>query len=161
MYAVSLIENIIMQPTSEKDVEYARGCLEKSCMGEYQENLNKEVTKEFENDGLVFSGGQIQKLAIARAMAQKGQVLIMDEATSALDPISENEINKVVMENNQDKTVIIISHRLSTIAFVDKIYYMEQGQIVENGTHKQLMKLNRKYAEMYNAQAEKYKDSKR
>ena len=80
----------------------------------------------------------------------------MDEASSALDPISEAEINHTILERMSDKSMIIISHRLSTIRHVDKICFMEQGHILEMGTHEDLMEKNGKYAEMYRIQAEQY-----
>ena len=81
----------------------------------------------------------------------------MDEPSSALDPISEYELNHSIKENSKDKTVIFISHRLSTTRMADRIYMFEDGRIVEQGSHDELMKLGGKYAYMFNLQAEKYK----
>lgn len=157
LYALSLIENIIMRPVYKTDYVNAEKCLRKSNMSKYCDDLYTEVTKEFDENGLIFSGGQNQKIAIARAISQNGQCLIMDEASSALDPIAENEINNTILEKNNGNTVIIISHRLSSITYVDKIYYMEDGMIIEQGTHQQLMRMDGKYAYMYKAQADRYK----
>lgn len=118
--------------------------------------MDTMVTKEFDKAGLEFSGGQKQKLAIARAFAADREIIIMDEASSALDPIAEKEINTTMLEEAQDKTFVIISHRLSTIRYVDCIYFIQDGQIVESGTHDELMKKNGRYAELYMAQAENY-----
>ena len=120
------------------------------------ENLNCNITKEFDKEGLEFSGGQKQKIAIARAIYSDGDFVIMDEASSALDPIAENEINQLILNTMQDKTILIITHRLSTVKHVDRIYFMENGQIVEKGTHDELLDLNGKYAEMYSIQAKQY-----
>ena len=98
----------------------------------------------------------MQKVAIARTFAKDYDFIIMDEPSSALDPDSEYELNKLMMNSAYNKTVIFISHRLSTTRMADKIYMMENGQIIEEGSHEQLMKLNGKYAEMFNLQAEKY-----
>ena len=103
-----------------------------------------------------FSGGQRQKVAIARALYTDGDFVIMDEASSALDPIAENEINQLIINTMKNKTILIITHRLSTVKHVDKIYFMENGQIVESGTHDELMDLKGKYAEMYSVQAKQY-----
>lgn len=156
LYAISLLENIFMRITNIEDKAIGRKLLERSCISEYKDYLGREVTKEFDSDGLVFSGGQEQKIAISRALAQNGEIVIMDEASSALDPISENKINKTLIEESKGKSMIIISHRLSTIRYVDRIYYMENGKVVESGTHAELMQKGDKYAAMYNAQAEKY-----
>ena len=80
----------------------------------------------------------------------------MDEASSALDSVAENEINQLILNTMQDKTILIITHRLSTVKHVDKIYFMENGQIIEEGTHAELLGLNGKYAEMYSVQAKQY-----
>lgn len=83
--------------------------------------------------------------------------MIMDEASASLDPISEAEIYEMVMQGFSDKTFIVISHRLSAIQGMDNIYFLENGEIVEHGKHKQLIRQQGKYAQMYNVQAEKYK----
>ncbi len=115
-----------------------------------------QLTKEFDDKGVNLSGGEAQKIALARVLYSSADVLILDEPSSALDPIAEYELNKAVTELSGDKTVIIISHRLSTTRFVDKIYMLENGKIIEQGNHNSLLKQNGKYAEMFNLQAEKY-----
>ena len=156
MYAVSLEENIKMDLAEEQDCSLIQKALEQSSLPDYQGQLSAQVTREFDEQGIVFSGGQSQKAAIARALYRNGDIVIMDEASSALDPISEAQINQMIMEQMKEKSMIIISHRLSTIKHVDTIYFMEQGQIVEQGSHEELMKYNGKYAEMYTIQAEQY-----
>lgn len=145
-----------MEFAEENKYDKIRKMLENSQLAQLEDSLDTNMTKEFDENGLILSGGQMQKVAIARALYRNSDVIIMDEASSALDPISEAEINKTIMDQLGDKSMIIISHRLSTIKHVDKIYYMENGQIVESGTHSDLMKLNGKYAEMYTVQAEQY-----
>jgi len=81
----------------------------------------------------------------------------MDEPSSALDPIAEYQFNKVMMDAAKGKTIFLISHRLSTTMNADRIYMLENGEIIESGSHSELMDLNKKYAEMFMAQAEKYK----
>lgn len=136
--------------------ESIRKALENSQLGQLKNDLNINMTKEFDQKGMNLSGGQRQKIAIARALYRDSDIIIMDEASSALDPISEVEINKTIIEQLHDKSMIIISHRLSTIKHVDKIYFMENGEIVESGSHEELMNLNGKYAKMFMIQAEQY-----
>ena len=122
----------------------------------FKDGINTILTKEFSNDGVELSGGERQKLAIARVFASKANIAILDEPTSALDPLAEKEINDRIIKMGDNKTIIIISHRLSTIVDVDKIYVMGDGRILESGTHDELMKLQGVYHEMFNAQAELY-----
>ena len=83
-------------------------------------------------------------------------IIILDEPSSALDPISEYQLNQAMLEVAKDKTVIFISHRLSSTVMADRIYMLEQGNIIEQGSHKELMALDGKYAQMFRMQAEKY-----
>lgn len=157
IYAATLLENIVMNiGTSEEEKAKALACLKRTKLDVGQEDLLKSITKEFDEKGLEFSGGQRQKVAIARALYTDGDFVIMDEASSALDPIAENEINQLILNTMINKTILIITHRLSTVKHVDKIYFMENGEIVESGTHEELMGLNGKYAEMYSVQARQY-----
>lgn len=116
-----------------------------------------QLTKEFDEKGVNLSGGEAQKIALARVLYADTGIIILDEPSSALDPIAEYQLNKTVTELAEDKTVIIISHRLSTTRFVDKIYMLENGQIIEQGNHDALVASGGKYAEMFNLQAEKYR----
>mgnify|MGYP002516307132 FL=1 len=120
--------------------------------------LETPLTKEFEKDGVMMSGGELQKIAIARVFAKESEIYIFDEPSSALDPLSEYEIFENMLKACEDKTVIFISHRLSSTIMADMIYLFENGEIVESGTHEQLMKQNDRYAKMYQMQAEKYKE---
>ena len=114
------------------------------------------LTREFDENGTNLSGGEMQKIAIARVFAQPYDLIIMDEPSSALDPIAEYELNCHIKDFAADKTTIFISHRLSTTRHVDKIYMFEDGRIIESGSHEELMNLDGKYAEMFRVQAENY-----
>lgn len=102
--------------------------------------------------GMRLSGGEKQRIAIARAMIRKPEVLILDEATSSLDNISENVVQKAINKVSENCTTFVIAHRLSTIQNADIIYTIDQGEIVESGTHKQLLGKKEKYWELYNIQ---------
>lgn len=117
-----------------------------------------ELLREFDDGGVMLSGGEAQKIAVARAFYKKCPYVILDEPSANLDPIAEYNLNRAMLEAAEDKTVIFISHRLSTTVNADKIYVMEQGRIIESGSHKELMSKNGTYAEMFNLQAEKYVD---
>ena len=99
-----------------------------------------------------------QKVAISRAFYKDAEILIMDEPSSALDPIAEYQLFDNILKSCQENLLIFISHRLSTTVNADRIYVMENGRIIESGSHQELMSLNGTYAYMFNLQAEKYKD---
>ena len=105
----------------------------------------------------MLSGGEAQKTAIARAFYKDCPYVILDEPSANLDPVAEYNLNQAMIEAADQKTVIFISHRLSTTVNADRIYVMEKGRIIESGNHEELMKLNGTYAYMFNLQAEKYK----
>ena len=125
----------------------------------FSKNLKNdtELLREFDKNGVMLSGGESQKVAIARAFYKDCPYAILDEPSANLDPIAEYNLNQAMMEAAENKTVIFISHRLSTTVNADKIYVMENGTIIESGTHKELMEMNGAYAYMFNLQAEKYK----
>ena len=105
--------------------------------------------------GLKVSGGEKQRIAIARALLKQTKIIVFDEATSSLDTKTEKIIQQSIFEKNQDKTTIIIAHRLSSIEQVDRIIVLDKGTIVEQGTHQQLLKDNGHYAKLWGAQHEK------
>ena len=119
--------------------------------------INSELLREFDDDGVMLSGGEAQKTAIARAFYKDCPYVILDEPSANLDPVAEYNLNQAMIEAADKKTVIFISHRLSTTVNADKIYVMENGRIIESGSHQELMELNGTYAYMFNLQAEKYK----
>lgn len=163
IYAASVEENVNMDisdgtPESEKRVKEAlkkSGIWEK--ISQEKNGIKGIMTKEFDDKGIVLSGGESQKLALARVFNREYGVIILDEPSSALDPISEYKLNQNMMMAAEGKTVIMISHRLSTTKDADQIYYFENGEILEEGTHLDLMKRNGRYAKIFHLQAEAYK----
>lgn len=156
LFAATLAENVSLdtQP-DEKRVKEAlvHGGFTKKLAN----SIKTYLLREFDDDGVMLSGGESQKVAVSRAFYKNCPYVIMDEPSANLDPIAEYNLNKSMMEAAKDKTVIFISHRLSTTRNADRIYVMENGEIVESGTHDELMALDGKYAYMFNLQAEKYK----
>ncbi len=125
---------------------------------ELKNGIRSELLREFNDEGVMFSGGEAQKTAIARAFYKDCPYVILDEPSANLDPVAEYNLNQAMIEAADKKTVIFISHRLSTTVNADRIYVMENGHIIESGSHAELMELNGTYAYMFNLQAEKYKN---
>ena len=120
------------------------------------EGIHTLYSREFGKDGAVLSGGESQRLAIARVFASSADIYILDEPTSSLDPLAERDINNLIISQSKDKTIIIIAHRLSTVVDADRIILIEYGKIIEEGTHEELIKLKGKYHEMFMTQATLY-----
>jgi len=114
------------------------------------------LLREFDDDGVSLSGGEAQKIAIARAFYKNCPFAILDEPSANLDPVAEYALNQSMTKAANDKTVLFISHRLSTTVMADEIYMLENGEIIEHGSHEELIKLDGKYAYMFRLQAEKY-----
>jgi ATP-binding cassette subfamily B protein len=160
-YALTIAENILMREAEgEDDVKRVWDAIDvaglRARVQRLPQGIYTTLTKEFDDGGVVFSGGELQKLSIARAYAQDSEILIMDEPTSSLDAIAEDEIIKHMLKLCGDKTVIFISHKLSLATYADYIYVMDDARVIEEGTHKQLLDKNGKYAQMYATQAKNY-----
>jgi ATP-binding cassette subfamily B protein len=123
-----------------------------------ENGIDTHLTREFNDEGTNLSGGEAQKVAIARVFAKDFPIVIMDEPSSALDPMAEYNLNQSILNNTKDKAVIFISHRLSTTRIADKIYMFSGGELIEQGSHEELLEQNGKYAEMFRLQSEKYKE---
>lgn len=159
--SLSVAENVMMGEVSESEREKVVEALKNSGAYEKVQSLkygiDTTLTREFDKEGAVLSGGEAQKIAIARVFAKDCDFVILDEPSSALDPIAEYKMYESMLNACKDKAVIFISHRLSSAVLADHIYMLEQGSIVEHGTHQQLMEQNGKYAQMFEMQAASYR----
>lgn len=156
LFAATLGENVSLD--TDPDRERAEDALKHGGFTKkLDKGLDTELLREFDDSGVMLSGGEAQKVAVSRAFYKNCPYVIMDEPSANLDPIAEYRLNKAMMEAAKNKTVVFISHRLSTTRHADRIYVMENGEIVESGTHDELMAQNGKYAYMFNLQAEKYR----
>lgn len=160
IFAATLAENVAGGLYTHDMEEKVLGALEKSTFGDklkkLPDGIETPLTREFDNSGTQLSGGEQQKVAIARAFFKDADLIILDEPSSSLDPDAEYALNQAIASYANQKTVIFISHRLSTTRHADRIYMFEEGKIIESGTHEELMTLGGKYAYMFNLQAEKY-----
>ena len=162
IYAATIAENVLMRKADKSDEKTVSEALEKADFGQKLKKLpngiNTQLTKEFDESGTNLSGGESQKIAISRIFANNGSrtISILDEPSSALDPVSEYKLNNNLIENAKNDTIIFISHRLSTTRMADRIYLFEKGTVKEQGTHDELMRLNGRYREMFDRQAQNY-----
>ena len=164
LFATTVAENVMLRGNiTDMDRVTVKDALERSGIYSKVESLSKgvdsNVTREFDNEGAMFSGGEAQKISIARIFAGKQEIVIMDEPTSALDPIAEQEMYRNMFEACEGKTVIFISHRLSSATMADRVYMFENGEIIEQGTHSELLAMNGKFADMWHKQADTYADA--
>ena len=161
---MTLAENVLMKrPESEDDYDTARKALMSAQFDISHRGLinglDTMVSREFDEEGFVPSGGQAQKIAIARVFAQSPDMVILDEPSSALDPLAEYNMYNNMMKLSEGKGVVFISHRLSSARMADTIFLMKDGKIVEKGGHEEMMDLNGFYHEMFLLQAQNYQDS--
>ena len=158
--ALPVKDNVLMGHTCENEDESVIEALKKAGVYDKIETLsngiNTILTKEFDENGAILSGGQYQKIAVARTFVQNCPIKVYDEPSSALDPIAEYDLYESIMKESMDKIMIFISHRLSSVRNADKVFMLEQGVLIEQGTHEELMKMNGVYADMYTKQAMNY-----
>ena len=160
IFAGSVKENVLLDVADGIDDEGIKKALTQSGLMErinkFEKGLDTELTTEFSQEGVNLSGGESQKLAISRVFYKDAGLMILDEPSSALDPIAEYQLNHAMLEATGDKTVIFISHRLSTTRIADRIIMLENGKIVEQGSHEELLAMKGKYAQMWKVQAGAY-----
>ena len=160
---VTVAENIT-QTTEEFDEKKLWDCIEKAgltdTIKELPNGLDTHVGREVYLDGVLFSGGQTQRLMLARALYKDGPILMLDEPTAALDPIAENDIYMKYNDMTAGKTSMFISHRLASTRFCDRIIFVADGHIAEEGTHESLLALGGEYAKLFEVQSRYYQEGK-
>ncbi|MBE6674454.1 MAG: ABC transporter ATP-binding protein [Ruminococcaceae bacterium] len=161
VFASTVADNVLGDLYTPDNEETVLRALNDATFGDKLSQLEKgihtELTREFYDDGTNLSGGENQKIAIARVFAHNNELIIMDEPSSALDPIAEYNLNVGIDKNAKDKTVVFITHRLSTTRHVNRIYMFEKGKIIEQGSHEELIRQGGKYCHMFELQAQKYR----
>ena len=163
-YAVTAKENIafgdILKEMKDEEIKNAAHASDAdSFIEKFSDGYDTPLMRIFEENGIELSIGQWQKLSIARAFYSASDVLILDEPTASLDPMAEQEIFNRFDSLRKDKTSIFVSHRLSSATTADKILVLEYGQLIESGTHKELMAAKGKYYELFSTQAKRYIES--
>ncbi|MGN0402046.1 MAG: ABC transporter ATP-binding protein [Acetatifactor sp.] len=160
MFGMTIKENVLMGRHYENEEEQVIRALKKAGVYEkvmtLKDGIHTMMTKEFDADGAVLSGGETQKIAVARTFVKEAVIKIFDEPSSALDPIAEYELFQNIMKEGEDHTMLFISHRLSSVKNCDKVFMLERGQLIEEGTHQELMAVGGSYAQMYKKQAMNY-----
>ena len=166
VFALSVAENVLCKEIeTNEELLKAVEAMKNSGAYDFVKNLpekeNTVITREFDDKGVGLSGGEQQKLAVARVFASSTDLAILDEPSSAFDPVAEYKMYENLINATKDKTVIYISHRLSSAVLSDKIFVISDGTVKECGSHKELMELNGIYSNMFTLQAESYKNSER
>ena len=158
-YQMTLENNIIISALSHKRTEYdmdqicAKAGLDVSNK-EFQEGYSTMLSKEF--GGVDLSGGLWQRIAISRALYRESDYIVLDEPTSAIDPLEESKIYENFAKITKGKSALIVTHRLGSVRLADRIIVLKKGEIVESGTHSELMELKGEYAKLYLMQQQLY-----
>ena len=164
VFAFPMAENVSMDPPDETDKAKADKCLREAGLSEKIDSLSKgidtELLKVLYDDGIDLSGGEKQKLALARALYKGSDVIVLDEPTAALDALAEYKLYKSFNGLVGNRTAVYISHRLSSTRFCDRVAMFKDGEMTETGTHDELMAKNGDYAEMFRVQAQYYIEDK-
>lgn len=162
IFAFSMSENVSMKRLEETDEDLSRDCLYKAGLKEKVDGLSRgtdtQLLKILYDDGIDLSGGEKQKLALARALYKDAPIIVLDEPTAALDPLAEYRLYKSFDGIIGDKSAVYISHRLSSTRFCDGIAMFKAGEMIEYGTHEELLAKGGAYARMFEIQAQYYKD---
>ena len=160
IFAYSIMDNVLMERQVEDPEKVTVEALKRAGVYEKVRSLPQGIhtmlTKEFDETGAVLSGGEYQKIVVARAFASPAPIKVFDEPSSALDPIAEYDLFQAILEESRDHLMFFISHRLSSVKDADMVFMLEEGRLIEQGTHGELMEQNGKYAHMYQMQAKNY-----
>ncbi|MGN1026780.1 MAG: ABC transporter ATP-binding protein [Faecousia sp.] len=160
---VTVAENVA-QEQENIDLQRVNDCLDKAGLMDFvsqlPQGLQTHVGRDVYLDGVLFSGGQTQRLMLARALYKDGPILVLDEPTAALDPIAESDIYQKYNEMTAGKTALFISHRLASTRFCDRILYLEDGKILEEGTHQELLNRGGAYAKLFEIQSRYYQEGR-
>lgn len=158
----SLQDNVSCASPRETDLRRTEDCLKQAGLWEKVQSLPRglqtTLNRDLDEAGITLSGGETQRLMLARALYKDAPVIFLDEPTAALDPLAESELYQKYDELTREKTSVFISHRLSSTQFCDRVLYMENGRITEEGTHASLMQAQGAYAELFALQARYYQD---
>jgi ATP-binding cassette subfamily B protein len=146
------IENNVKFGNTDATIDEIREACRIACCLDFIEELENGFNTEIGERGIGLSGGQKQRISIARALLRKAPILILDDATSALDMETEYELLKNLNNRFSGSTMFIIAHRISAVKNADMILYVEDGEIVEQGTHSQLIELKGRYYDVYHEQ---------
>lgn len=160
----SIAENVAVCPRDEVDEERLWKCLERANIADriraLKHGIDTGMDKKFDTDAANFSGGEMQRLLLARALYRSAEILILDEPTAALDPIAEDQMYRMYNELVEGATSVFISHRLASTRFCDRIYLLDGARFAECGTHQELMAMDGKYRELFDVQSQYYKEEK-
>jgi len=151
IFNMSIKDNLKLVKEDMTDEEMKEAC-KLACLDDFIESLENKYDTVVGEGGITLSGGQRQRLAIARALIQKTEIILFDEATSALDNETQAKIQKSIENMKNEYTILIIAHRLSTIINSDRIIFIENGKVAAEGTHKELLKKNKAYKELYESE---------
>ncbi len=162
LFSMTVTNNVLLRKKRDGDDELVRQSLCDSGVYDkimsFEKGVDTVLTREFDDNGEVLSGGEGQKIAISRSFVKDSGIVILDEPSSALDPIAEYKMYENMMHACKNRSVVFISHRLSSAVLADRIYLIENGKVIEEGSHHELMAAGGKYAEMFTLQAQNYVD---